>query len=258
MDRRALTGDTAQPGLAARLAHGAYVDAAEAELDTVVAVVASAPHDARVPTCPDYDLFGLARHIGQVCGFWVDLLADADGRPRPESVACDEPAQQAEWLAGRARHLVAELRATSAESPCWTFDPTDQTAGFVARRVSHEFSIHRVDAQLAIGAADPVDADLAVDGVDELFLLAGLAPLQDAAGAGSTVHLHSIDVDGEWLVRLGSTGLEVTHEHAKGDLAVRGTASDLELLLYGRPALGDVECFGDEHLVEVLRSSLQR
>ncbi len=81
---------------------------------------------------------------------------------------------------------------------------------------------------------------------------------EDAPGAGSTVHLHSTDVDGEWLVGLGSSGLEVTHEHAKGDLAIRGTASDLELLLYGRPALGEVEYFGDEHLVEVLRARLRR
>ena len=67
-----------------RLEHGAYIDAAEMELATIVAVVDAGPHDARVPTCPDYDLFGLARHVGQVCGFWIHLLADADGRPKPE------------------------------------------------------------------------------------------------------------------------------------------------------------------------------
>jgi len=255
-------GQSAQPGLSSRLGHGEYIDAAEAELDTIVALVEVGPHDARVPTCPDYDLFGLARHVGQVCGFWIHLFADADRRPEPELVEgdegdeCDEPAQQAEWLAGRARHLIAELRATPAMSPCWTFDPDDHTAGFVARRVAHEFSIHRVDAQLAVGPANPISADLARDGIDELFLLAGLAPVPDAPGAGSTIHLHSTDADGEWLVALGAAGLEVTHEHAKGDLAIRAAVSDLVLLLNSRPALGAVEYFGDEQLVEALRTRL--
>ena len=41
-------------------------------------------------------------------------------------------------------------------------------------------------------------------------------------------------------------GLEVTREHAKGDLALKGAVSDLELLLYDRPPIGEVERFGDE------------
>jgi len=37
----------------------------------------------------------------------------------------------------------------------------------------------------------------------------------------------------------------VTREHGKGDLAIRATASDLELILYGRPTLDEVVTFGD-------------
>jgi hypothetical protein len=39
--------------------------------------------------------------------------------------------------------------------------------------------------------------------------------------------------------------MTVTPEHAKGDAAVRGTASDLLLLLLGRASATDVEVFGD-------------
>ena len=39
--------------------------------------------------------------------------------------------------------------------------------------------------------------------------------------------------------------LVVGHEHAKGDVAARGTASDLALLVWGRRR-PSVEVFGDE------------
>jgi hypothetical protein len=45
-------------------------------------------------------------------------------------------------------------------------------------------------------------------------------------------------------------GLDVRREHAKGDLALKGAVSDLELLLYDRPPLGEVERFGDESVLD--------
>ena len=40
-----------------------------------------------------------------------------------------------------------------------------------------------------------------------------------------------------------------TSRHAKADLALRGAVSDLELVLYQRPTLGDVERLGDESVL---------
>ena len=45
-------------------------------------------------------------------------------------------------------------------------------------------------------------------------------------------------------------GLEIVREHAKGDLALKGAVSDLELLLYDRPPVGEVEHFGDEAVLD--------
>ena len=54
--------------------------------------------------------------------------------------------------------------------------------------------------------------------------------------AGS-IHLHTTDTPGEWLVRLGPDGIHLTREHAKGDVAVRGPASDVLLVLMGRKTM---------------------
>ena len=38
----------------------------------------------------------------------------------------------------------------------------------------------------------------------------------------------------------------MTREHAKGDLALKGAVSDLEMVLYQRPTVGEVQRFGDD------------
>ena len=122
--------------------------------------------------------------------------------------------------------------------------------GFWSRRVAHETAVHRWDAQAAAGAPEPVDVRLAVDGIQEMFDLLTARPGHERVrGDGETIHLHCTDTDGEWLVRLTPQGVAVTREHAKGDVAARGTASDLLLLLWGRVPPDRVEVFGDASLL---------
>jgi hypothetical protein len=65
------------------------------------------------------------------------------------------------------------------------------------------------------------------------------------------MHLHGTDyVPAEWLLTFGEDGIEVRREHHKGDLALRGHVSDLEMVLYRRPTLERVERFGDERVLE--------
>jgi hypothetical protein len=77
----------------------------------------------------------------------------------------------------------------------------------------------------------------------------------DGPRAGETIHLHCTDVDGEWLVRLAPDGLEVTREHAKGDVAAKGGASDLLCWLLGRGPIDDIEVFGDAALLDRWREA---
>ncbi len=261
--------DRAHSHDATALDHTTYIDNTEAELSAIVTLVEVGPSDSRVPACPGFDLDGLARHVGQVCGFWVQMLCEARGGAPPESAAEDDPAGRARWLAARAEQMVAELRRTSAGSPCWTWDDDDRSAGFVARRVCHEMSVHRVDAESAVGRATPISAAVAADGVEELLDLVRVRPKggdADGERVGATVHLHATDLDGggpgassgEWLLTLGPGTIDVTREHAKGDVAVRAPVSDLMLLLYSRPTGQPAEVFGDESVLAVLQSRLSR
>ena len=127
----------------------------------------------------------------------------------------------------------------------------DRTAGFWARRQANETAVHRWDAQGAAGPLEPIEHALAVDGIDEFFGLIPFWPWADRVrGNGETLHFHCTDGEGEWLARLGSDGVVITAEHAKGDVAARGTASDLLLFLYGRVSADDLEVFGDASLLD--------
>ena len=126
----------------------------------------------------------------------------------------------------------------------------DKTAHFAARRAANELAIHRFDAQLARGTEVPVEGALAIDGIDEIFVMIANRDTT-ASGSSETLHLHATDLDAEWLLTFGPNGIDVRHEHAKGDAAIRAAVSDLELLLYGRPTLGPVEQFGDDQPLEL-------
>jgi uncharacterized protein (TIGR03083 family) len=226
--------------------HEGRVSAAEREVATFVEAVAAGSLDAPVPTCPGFSVDDLAAHVGSFCAFWTHVLCEGTGRPKPPFD--DAPEHRVEWLREIAHHLDVELRTTTPDTAVWTWFPPDQSAGFVTRRVANELAVHRVDAELARGTAAPIAADLAADGIEEIFVL---MQHPDSAELLSptrhTLHLHGTDFEpSEWLVDFGPEGMTVTREHAKGDLALKGTVSDLEMLLYQRPTVGEVERFGDD------------
>ena len=95
--------------------------------------------------------------------------------------------------------------------------------------------MHRRDADPA-----PIDPQLAVDGVNELLEhFAPLSPGEKLADHPGSIHLHATDTEGEWLVHLTPEGIRFEHGHAKGDAALRGTASDLLLWAWNRAPVDD-------------------
>jgi uncharacterized protein (TIGR03083 family) len=157
-----------------------------------------------------------------------------------------------------AQALLETLRSVDPATSVWTFSSTNRTAAFWQRRRTHETTVHRYDAETAAGTPTPIDVALAVDGIDE-FLTVFLPRLTDNFGdvGDGTVHLHCTDVDGEWLVARHDGEVVVTAEHAKGDVAARGGASDLLLFLWGRVPADALEVFGDAALLDRFRQAIR-
>ena len=225
-----------------------HIEAVEQQTSAFARALMKADADAQVPTCPDWTVRDLAKHVGGVLGFWSHVLAEGMGRPKPDFPEDPGPAPTM-WFTTVASALVGELRAASPDTEVYTWNPNDHSAGFVARRMAHETAVHRFDAQTAIDAPQAIDPPaLAADGIEEIFVMVDAWP-ESGRGEGQTLHLHSAEGN-EWLIAMNPDGLDIKREHAKGDLALKGAVSDLELLLYDRPPLGEVERFGDDAVLD--------
>ena len=215
---------------------------------------------AEVPAAPGWDTRELLRHVGFVhTRTSVVLQTGTTERPSRKNGLLPEVPDGGilDWYRSALSTVVADLRALDdPDRTVWTFFEPDQRAGFWPRRMAQETLVHRVDAEQAVGRpVGPIDPDLAVDGVDEVFevfvpaFAAGASP-----GDGRTVHLHATDAEGEWLIRFDPGGLAVEAGHAKADTAVRGPAADLLLWLWGRRPLDGLDVFGDPAAAGALRT----
>jgi uncharacterized protein (TIGR03083 family) len=235
--------------------HREYVEAIRSDGAALADAAGIARLDARVPSCPLWSVADLLGHIGRIHR-WVANLVVERAPERGAHWSEAEPPDEREllsWFTHGVTLLADALADAGPDTSVWSWTP-DATSGFWARRQAQETSIHRYDAALAAGRAEPLDGRLAADGIDELFSLAPYWPWASRVrGDDERLHLHCTDRDGEWLVRLLPEGLGVTKQHAKGDVAARGTASDLFLFLYGRVAPEALEVFGDADLLARFR-----
>lgn len=245
--------------------HAEYVAATAAEIGRFAGLVANADLDAPVPSCPGWDLGKLTKHAGSMHRWATQIIASrATAALSPRDLELGLPAQSTglpAWLAAGA----GPLRAACAVDPAttvWSWGP-EQSVGFWARRMLHETTVHRVDVQLALGLEPEIDPTVAADGVGEFLAnLPSIAGdrIRGLGGRGESLHLHATDAPGEWTITLTGDGFSWDTGHDKGTVAIRGTGTDLLLLIYGRrpPHDGDrYQVFGDASVADRWLSATQ-
>lgn len=207
-----------------------------------------------IPHIEGWTVQSVIGHTGWVLRFaGLCLSTDPDNPPSRSSVPEPPPGDEViDWFTTGSQELQELLADTDFDALRPTFTGP-QPATWWARRLSHEVSMHRWDAESAFGSPDPIDARQAKDGVDEVLEIFAPQRMQFAtlAGDGETVHLHATDIDdGEWFMTYRSEAIEWEHSHAKGDVAARGPVSDLLLLLWSRIPSSRLEVFGDASLLD--------
>ncbi|NBH04393.1 maleylpyruvate isomerase family mycothiol-dependent enzyme [Amycolatopsis sp. SID8362] len=232
------------------LSHDRLAVALLGEADRFGMAIAGAAPDSRVPTCPEWTLRDLTRHVGVAYHKSAAIILSRPAGYVPfEAVTIDDPpafAGLGDWLRDGAARLVAAVTEVGPETPTSTWTP-DRRAGFWTRRLTHETVVHRADAALTTGAPYDVDAELAADGIAEgLGLVSAFSRLRHPAldrtplrGTGETLLFHSTEPDLAWLARRTPSAVEVSDEPAAADVVVEGRAADLLLALTGRLAADD-------------------
>jgi uncharacterized protein (TIGR03083 family) len=231
------------------------------------AVLAGAPPGLRVPTCPDWDADDLIWHLAEVQWFWGEIAAGGL-TTRAEVDALDErrvqrPQDRASLLEHFDRsssRLHDALAALDPATELWMW-ADEHTAAYIARRQAHEAMIHRLDAELTVGARTPLDCRLATDGVDEaLRIMRGYEPepglTHEALGGSVTIAI--VDAMHAWTV----TPVRVTGSYEGQEIDLQrllvadgpddrsaaeicGSAADLDCWLWNRPAVDEITREGD-------------
>jgi uncharacterized protein (TIGR03083 family) len=204
------------------LADEVYLGFLERDLAAVSACLDDGPLSAPVAGCPGWDLRQLVVHLGRTHRWATAALRSTEQPaypPRPDD------GRLAPWFAEGGAALVRALRSVDPARPCWSFSPGTGTAAFWVRRQAHETAVHRWDAQHALGRADPLDACLAADGLDEVARV--FYPRQVATGRreplGTAVTLRPDDAGEPVVLGEGTPVADVS-----------GPAEDLLLALWRR------------------------
>ncbi|GHE47161.1 maleylpyruvate isomerase family mycothiol-dependent enzyme [Streptomyces vinaceus] len=238
------------------------------------AAAAAAPGlDVQVPTCPEWTLFDLVKHLGGGDRFWAAIVGAGPADAPPAGAAAARAALELPrereallaWLAASTQLLLSALREAGPESGCWAWwsgVQTPRTAGGVARHRVQETAVHTYDALLAGGAPQPLPAEVALDGVEE-FLFTCVATRSAWPHEPAAFDFHAtegrswrltVDGDGARSTRIPAPSAESGENADAAGVSVHGTASELIIYLYDRIPAGSLRVEGDAGLLDLLRA----
>jgi uncharacterized protein (TIGR03083 family) len=207
--------------------------------------------DAPVPTCPDWTVRDLVRHVGEVHAWARTHVTDLRGE-RNDDVStfrtwpADDDAALIDWYRHGHAALVAALEKADPDADFFGFLPGWRGTRFWARRQAHETTMHRVDAQSVTGAVSATTPGFALDGIDELLHgFYARRPSRLVSDHPLEFVLRAPDAGRAWSVSIGADGVTATDGETQGWASVSGNAFDLYLLLWNRRELEGLEVQGD-------------
>jgi uncharacterized protein (TIGR03083 family) len=230
---------------------------------------------ARVPGCPDWDAADLLWHLAEVQWFWATTIRLRPAPPDDDAARPERPEAYSDLLDlfdTCSADLVAQLAAADPGEHAWHWSD-EQTVGTSYRRQAHEALIHRLDAEQTADQVTALDAELAADGVMELFeiMYGGEPPAWGRFEPGpGLVRVELSDLGQEVWVRPGMFfGTEpesqknydgphlVVAEPGEGATAVvRGDAATLDAWLWKRRGDEGIDVSGDQAAFEGFRAAV--
>jgi uncharacterized protein (TIGR03083 family) len=226
---------------------------------------ATAGLDAKVPTCPAWDVTKLVTHQGMVHRWAAaNLRGDTDHDTAASKAEAKAAADLLGWYSEGLAALVDTLHATPEDAKAMVFlKDAPPPRRFWARRQAHETTVHSVDAISAVHGRWPsasevdIDAMLAADGIDEL--LAGFITRGDGrlhAAEPYTVLIRTDDTGHAWTLRISEGPIVTTPgEVERPEAVLSGTAVQLYVSLWNRA--DEITTHGRSDVIDQWRSQIR-
>ena len=248
--------------MSASLAFERYVDLIAASATRMITTIERAGFDAEVVTCPTWDGRALIAHQAMVHRWAAANLRGEDASAVPNQTEIRESVEDlGTYFRDGVDGLVTALREASDDVEALVFlNDAPPPKQFWARRQAHETTIHMVDAlsaklgQVPSATEAAIDADVAVDGIDELlcgFFTRGKSKIFD--GSEYDVDVVPTDSDRRWTVHVAERMTAIAESAGDAHVRIAGPADAIYLALWNR---GDeVEVTGDDGLLDRWRAA---
>lgn len=222
--------------------HETYLAHIAEQADALRAAAVKADPTAQVPTCPEWTVYDLVAHIARVHGM-ASLALQRTVEDRPDFPTPPTPWEELlPWWDEQRKTMLERLDDNPAKK-VWGFIPQLASVGWWARRQAHETSIHRLDAELALGTEVPTllfNSELAADGIDEVVVV--ISPFRATRRppqVDGTLLVHAADAGRTWLVRAEGGNVEagpVEDAGTDADANLVGTADAVYRAAWKRPS----------------------
>ncbi len=229
-----------------------HVDAFLAEAERCAALARIVPHAAPLPHVTRWSVGGVVRHLVGDFRWASDIVEtcqwNGNGFKVPRTRGDNLLHAYDEAAARMAAALAAAAERPDATCPNFA-EREDGTLGWWPRHQAHETLLHRWDIESATGLHEPVDAEIAADGVDEAFHV--YTARYGTQRLDRPITIACADAAAAWSISPRDTGgmvdvARIDHPAAP-DLVC--PASSLLLAVWKRQPLGDEARFSDEATV---------
>lgn len=211
--------------------------------------------DRPVPTCPGWTVRDAVEHTAVVYAHKSTVIEGSLDQPPDSWPPRFDYTDVRDFYDEQLHRVIEALRARDPATSVWTWYEPDQTVGFWVRRMMQETAVHRADVESASGTPERIEAEVAVDGIDEFIermLCYDTEAYREAPGTGQRI---SIDAGaGRWTVTLGANAATCTRElAADADATMSADPSDVLLALWNRLPYDTLSTSGDAAALAALQ-----
>ena len=240
-----------------------YIDALEREGRLLADAAGRIDFDMPIPTCPDWRMRDLVRHVGGVHRWAIGHIADRRTKLWAVDLIDVVGAWPADneliaWFAAGLGDLIRTLASAPADLHCITFLKAASPLAMWARRQAHETAIHRVDAESPENTITGFNPDFAADGIDELVSCFITRPRRGPkVDSRCSIGIQACDTGDGWHLAIGPDSVLTSRRSGPADCSITATAAELYLLLWNRRSVAGIRVDGDQKLLGTWREGVR-